>query len=136
MTMTSEISTPANLPARILMWLARLLLGAVGLVIVVSSVYFTFFASTEEGGVVTAFDWFIAVWALLAGAGFVGVAVLIPRSDTYVKAAYWLLLAHLLFGAIKLSGYQEKESLVFFAVDFAILGVLWLGRRHVARSAP
>ena len=130
MPLVNTVVPAARGSSTVFMRIARLLLGLLGLVLVPSSIYFAFFASADEGGVVTAFDWFLAAWALIVGIGAVVVAVLLGRrSPVYVKAATWLVIAHLVFGAIKLFGYQETEALGFFAFDLLILALLWLGGR-------
>ncbi len=130
--MTQSMSTAprTSRSTSMFMWAARLLLGLSGVAGVYGSVYFSFFATPAQGGVVTAFDWFLAAWAFLGAVGSVAVAVLLGRGRSlYVQAAVWLVLAHVVFGAIKLFGYQESEALGFFAVDAVILLLLWLGTR-------
>lgn len=130
MTQTTSTTPTRSRSTSVSMWMARILLGLSGVAGVYGSVYFSFFASPADGGVVTAFDWFLAAWALLGSLGSVVVAVLLGRGSTiYVQVAVWLVLAHVLFGAIKLFGYQESEALAFFAVDATILLLLWLGSR-------
>jgi len=130
MTQTMSTAPATSRSTSTFMWMARILLGLSGVAGVYGSIYFSFFATPAQGGVVTAFDWFIAAWAFLTALGSVVVAVLLGRgSSLYVHAAVWLVLAHIVFGAIKLFGYQESEALGFFAVDAVILLLLWLGSR-------
>ncbi len=108
---------PSNVPS-ISLWTARSLLLVVGVAGLAGATYFTFFAQPAEGGVVTAFDWFVAVWKIVVSLGFVVVAVAprIPRGRR-LSVATWLLLADAVFSLVKLFGYQERESLGFLAVD-------------------
>lgn len=108
-----------------------LLAGGVGLA---GATYFTFFASVEEGGVATGFDWFVAVWKLLVSLGMIVVAVhpTLPRGRR-VDLAIGLVLADLVFGAIKIIGYDETESLAFTGVSLCILGLLFFLRRGTQR---
>ena len=78
MTQTMTTTTTSR-STSMFMWAARILLGLSGVAGVYGSVYFSFFATPAQGGVVTAFDWFLAAWALLAALGSVAVAVLLGR---------------------------------------------------------
>jgi FtsH-binding integral membrane protein len=113
------------------LWTARSLLFLIGVVGLAGAAYFTFYAPPAEGGVVTAFDWFVAVWKIVVSLGFLVVA-LAPGmpAERRLNVATWLLLADVIFGLVKLFGYQERESLVFFAVDAVVLAVVYLARRQ------
>lgn len=130
----SAIRTATVRPSRlstVLLWTARLLLGVLGLAGLAGAIYFTFFASPEDGGVTTGFDWFVAVWKIAVSVGFVAVAVA-PRVSRAlrVKLATWLLLADVVFGLVKVFGYDERESLVFLVVDAVLLALLQVVRRQ------
>jgi len=117
----------------IALWVARVLLAVMGLAGLAGATYFSFFATPEEGGVVTAFDWFIAAWKLIVSLGFLFVAMT-PGMDRTLRAqmGIWLVLADIVFGLIKYFGYDEREAinLAFFAVNAVLLGLLHLARRQ------
>lgn len=123
--MSHAATAVAQPPARasVALWAARILLGLLGVVIVFSSIYFTFFASVEDGGVSAPVDWVVAAWALTMGLGMVAVAVGLGAPGT-MRIAVGLVLAHVAFGLVKLVGYGETEVVGFFAVDPLILAVL------------
>lgn len=117
---------------------ARVLFGLLGLVTLAGAVYFTFFAPAEDGGVSTGADWAVAVWSALMSIGYIVAAVLLGRPDRrIVFAAIGLVLLHLAFGFVKLIGYNEVESVPFFAADLLILGLLGASlrtKRHAAAA--
>ncbi|MDQ3371243.1 MAG: hypothetical protein M3482_00780 [Actinomycetota bacterium] len=123
--MSHAATAVAQPPARasVALWTARILLGLLGVVIVFSSIYFTFFASVEDGGVSGPVDWVVAAWALAMGLGMVAVAVRLGAPGT-MRIAVGLVLAHVVFGLVKLVGYGETEALGLFGVDLVILAVL------------
>lgn len=55
-----------------------------------------------------------------------------PRGPGTLRIASGLVLAHIVFGIIKLVGYEETESLGFFAVDLVLLALLALTSRGVS----
>jgi hypothetical protein len=118
---TAVAQPPAR--ASVALWAARILLGLLGVVIVFSSIYFTFFASVEDGGVSAPVDWVVAAWALTMGLGMVAVAVRLGAPGT-MRIAVGLVLAHVAFGLVKLVGYGETEAVGMFGVDVLILAVL------------
>lgn len=117
------------------MLVARLMLGIMGLAGLAGATYFAFFASPEEGGVVTAFDWFVAAWKTTVSLGFITVVALpsIPRT-LRVQLATWLLLADVVFGLVKYFGYAEREAVGFFLVDAVLLGLIHLSRSLDSRG--
>lgn len=123
--MSHAATAVAQPPARasVALWTARILLGLLGVVIVFSSIYFTFFASVEDGGVSGPVDWVVAAWALAMGLGMGAVAVRLGAPGT-MRIAVGLVLAHVVFGLVKLVGYGETEALGLFGVDLVILAVL------------
>lgn len=123
--MSHAATAVAQPPARasVALWTARILLGLLGVVIVFSSIYFTFFASVEDGGVSGPVDWVVAAWALAMGLGMGAVAVRLGAPGT-MRIAVGLVLAHVAFGLVKLVGYGETEALGLFGVDLVILAVL------------
>lgn len=131
------MSTPKTATARpsrqsaVPLWIARSLLGVMGVAGLAGAAYFTFFASPEEGGVVTGFDWFVAGWKIVVSLGFVAVAVVPSMHRALrVQLATWLLLADVVFALLKIFGYDELESVVFLAVDVVLLGLFHVVRRH------
>jgi hypothetical protein len=111
-------------------WVARVLLALFGAFGVGATVYFSFYASPEEGGVVNAVDWLVAAWSLATSLGYLYVAVKLgDRTRRTVHLAQGLVLAHVAFGLVKLFGYGETESVFFFAQDALLLALLFLAGR-------
>lgn len=122
-------TTPRS-SARVFSIVARILFALAGLVTLAGGIFFTFFAAPEQGGVSTAADWGVAVWSLVMSIGYVAAAVLLrPERRGIFWFAVGLVVLHLVFGLVKLIGYQEYESMPFFLVDAAILVSLALSRR-------
>jgi hypothetical protein len=127
---TAPGTTPRDRSTRVFRIIAQVLLILAGLVTLAGAVFFTFFATPEEGGVSTGADWAVAVWSLLLSIGYIAAGVLLRAGrDKVLWFAVALVLLHLVFGLVKLIGYQEYESLPFFAIDIAILVSLLLSRR-------
>ena len=129
--MTRTDARPARSP-----WLtaARVVMGVFGAQLLAGAVYFTFFASPAEGGVVSAFDWFVAVWAIVAAAGLL-VTAMVPFSSAprRIEAAWWVLGVHALWGVVKVAAYDEMPvSGIVLGVDVVIGLLLW----RAARVAP
>jgi len=96
--------------------------------IVFGSIYFSFFASAQDGGNTAPVDWVVAAWALAMGLGMVAVAVRLGAPGT-MRIAVGLVLAHVAFGLVKLVGYGETESVGIFAFDLVLLAVLAAANR-------
>ncbi len=109
---------------------ARVLFGVLGVVLVAGTVFFTFFASAEEGGVSGPVDWAVAVWSMIMALGYLYAAV---RLGDGSARTHWLaagfVIAHIVFGLVKYFGYGEQEAVVFFVADLLLLGLLAVGRR-------
>lgn len=129
LTSPSRAAHPAAVPTPLL-WIARVLLGLLGAVLLASAVYFTFFAPPEEGGVTTPVDWAVAVWAMVTAVGFLVVAVRLgDRTGRTLGIARALLVSHLVFGLVKVVFYAEPGSAVFVVVDLLLLALLAVRRR-------
>lgn len=113
-------------------WAARVLLALLGAFGVGATVYFTFYASPEDGGVVRAVDWLVAAWALGIFLGYLYMAVKLgDRTRRSVLMAQGFVLAHVVFGLVKLIGYGETSAaVVFFAQDAVLLALLALAGRR------
>lgn len=121
-------------PASVAAWTARLLLAVAGLVGVYASIYFSFFASPEEGGVSGAVDWMIAVWAMGMAVGYLAAAIALGRATPrIVQATAGLVSLHILFNVVKVVGYGESEALPMIAVDLLVLGLLAASHRPAPR---
>jgi hypothetical protein len=126
----SRAARPAVAVPTPVLWIARVLLGLLGTVLLASAVYFTFFAPPEEGGVTTPVDWAVAVWAMVTAVGFLVVAVLLGNGTRRTLViARALLVSHLVFGLVKVVFYAEPESATFIAVDLLLLALLAIRRR-------
>lgn len=132
----TSLSSPARaarpavaVPVPVL-WTARVLLGLLGASLLAGAVYFTFFAPPEDGGVTTAVDWAVAVWAMATAVGLLVVAVLLgDRTRRTLGLARALLVSHLVFGLVKVVFYAEPESVTFIVVDLVLLALLAIRRR-------
>lgn len=133
MTTTQQVSSTSD--SRVLIGLARGLLVLFGAVGLAGATYFTFFADDADGGVSTGFDWFIAAWKLVVSLGMILVAVW-PRLERgrRIRLALGLVLADLLFGAIKIFGYDETESLAFSGASLALFCLLLFLRHRTPRD--
>ena len=130
--MSSSVSAPARprTAASVASWSARALLALVGAVGVWATIYFSFFASQAEGRVSGPVDWVVAVWSMVVALGYLSVAVRLgDGTRRTLRLAYGLVIAHIVFNLVKLVGYGETASFVFFALDAAIMGLLAAGRR-------
>lgn len=106
-------------------WTARVLLGLYGLSLLPAVVYFSFFASVEDGRVTTAGDGLVAVWALAIAAGLLWSAVKLgDGTDRTLLLTRGVVLAHVAFGLVKYFGYEETEAVGFFAFDLLLLALL------------
>lgn len=115
-------------------WAARVLLALLGVFGVGATVYFSFYASPEDGGVVNAVDWLVAAWALGIFVGYLYMAVKLgDRTRRSVRIAQGFVLAHVVFGLVKLIGYGETSAVVFFAQDAVLLTLLALAGRRADR---
>ena len=115
-------------------WAARVLLAALGAFGIGATVYFSFYASPEDGGVVYAVDWLVAAWALGIFVGYLYTAVKLgDRTRRSVRMAQGFVLAHVVFGLVKLIGYGETSAVVFFAQDAGLLPVLAVAGRRADR---
>ena len=86
---------------------ARVAVGLLGAQLLPAASYFTFFAAAEDGGVVSAFDWFVANWAIAVGLALVATAVLpFPSRARRLQVAWWVMGAHFLWGLVKLVAYD------------------------------
>jgi hypothetical protein len=105
--------------------LAQGLLALLGAVVLFGSIYFSVIEPPKD---VVGVDWAVAAWALgIALAALASVPRLgrpEPGARRFVMA---LLAVHLVFGLVKLVGYDEPEAATFMAVDVLILGLLASG---------
>lgn len=111
---------------------ARVLLLLLGLATTGGATYFTFFATPEQGGVSTGFDWFIGAWALAMGVGFVLAAVRLraPVSPAVLRPTLALIAAHIVFSIVKIVGFSESEAVTFLVVDVVALALLATSHRR------
>lgn len=111
-------------------WLtvARVAMALVGAQLIPGAVYFTFFAAPEDGGVVTAFDWFVAIWAMAAAVALLATALLpFPSRTRRLHVAWWVMGTHLVWALVKLVAYDEMPvSAIVLLIDLVILAILWL----------
>jgi hypothetical protein len=114
----------------------RAVLGLFGAFKLYGTVWFTFFATAEQGGdpqgVV---DWAVAAWSFaLATALIVAAAVLRQPDRRIVAITVGLLAVEIAFSFVKLFAYDEPEALGFMAVDLVLVGLLTLAVRRRAAA--
>ena len=130
--MRSTVAAPGLVvgPSRAL-WAARALLALLGLAVTAGAIYFTFFASAAEGGDPQGLvEWALGVWGIANGVAFIVVAVLLRHArPKIIRIAQLLVVAHLVFSAIKIAGYGETEAVAIVVVDLAILALLEFSTR-------
>ncbi|WP_346619554.1 hypothetical protein [Blastococcus montanus] len=98
--------------------------------------YFTFFATTEQGGVQTPGDWVVAGWSAALAIAFLLTAVRLGRDRWVLPVLGTVLLLDLAFSLVKLTVYGENEAVGFLAVDLVVLVLLGLlSRRSGGRAA-
>ena len=133
---SSVAEAPGRSSTRVLTGISRVLFALVGLVSLAGGIYFTFFASAEEGGVSSGADWGVAFWSLSMSVAYL-IAAIILSANRPGTMMFGLVVAglHLVFGVVKLIGYQEYESVPFFAADLAIVVILVLILRRPKGSA-
>ena len=109
----------------------RVLLGLFGALKLYGTVYFTFFATAEQGGDPQGpGDWAVVVWSAALAAAFIVAAVRLGRDRRVPPVLAGVVLLDLVFSAVKLTVYDEPEAVAFMAVDLVILGLLALIRRR------
>lgn len=134
MIKNNATETTRNNSTRVLTWIAKVLLALVGVVSLAGGVYFTFFASAEEGGVSTGADWAVAIWSLTMSIAYLIAAIILaPNRPSTVWFGLAVAVLHIAFGAVKLIGYQEYESAPFFIADLTIVATLLLLLRRAKR---
>lgn len=111
-------------------WVVRVLFALSGIFLVAGTIYFTFFASPEEGRVSGPLDWVVALWSMIISAGYLYVAVRLgDGTRRTLLLARGFVIAHIVFGLVKLVGYGETETVGFFVFDLLLLGLLAVVRR-------
>ncbi len=107
--MSTTIDRPMTRRRSLLLQGTRLLLGLFGAFKLYGTAYFTFFATAEEGGVQTAGDWLVAAWSAALAVAFLVAAVRLGRDRWVVPVLGAALLLDLLFGLVKLIGYESRS---------------------------
>ena len=110
----------------------RALLGLFGAFKLGGTVWFTFLATTAQGGdpqgVV---DWLVAAWSFaLAGALIVAAVRLGAGSPRTAVVTAALLVVEIAFSFVKLFVYDEPEAVGFMAVDLVLLALLAVAARR------
>jgi hypothetical protein len=110
----------------------RVLLGLFGAFKLYGTVWFTFFATAEQGGdpqgVV---DWLVAAWSFALAVALIVAAFRLgagsPRTALVTSA---LLVVEVAFSFVKLFVYDEPEAVGFMAVDVVLLALLAVAARR------
>lgn len=110
----------------------RVVLGLFGAFKLYGTVWFTFFATAEQGGDPQGLvDWSVAVWSFALATALVAAAVLLRNPDRRIVGVTVALLAvEVAFSFVKLFAYDEIEALGFMAVDLVVVGLLALALRR------
>ena len=114
--------------ARIAGRIAQFLLGIpLGLFQLAAVLAFTF-----TGAVVTAGDWFVAIWGMVMSASCAVLSLRVYRSASARRIAFVLLAAQGLFTSVKFFIYHESAGLVFAVIVAVTLGTLGMYHRAVS----
>ena len=124
--MTATAPRPGTIRRDPLLTGIRAVLGLFGAFKLYGTVWFTFFATAEQGGdpqgVV---DWAVAAWSFaLATALLVAAALLRQPDRRLVGITVGLLVVEIAFSFVKLFAYDEPEAVGFMAVDLVLLALL------------
>ena len=111
----------------------RVLLGAFGAVKLGATAWFLFWATAEQGGDPEGIgDWSVGIWSAALAVALLVAAVRLGRDRRVVPVLVGVLLVDLVFGAVKLTVYDEPEAVLFMAVDVVLVGLLALVNRRRA----
>lgn len=131
MTTTTAVRTPTRRDP--LLQGTRVLIGLFGAVKLAGTVFFLFFATAEQNGDPEGLlDWSVGIWSTALAVALLVAAVRLGRDRRVLPALVVVLLVDLAFSAVKLTVYDEPESVLFMTVDFVILGLLALISRKRA----
>ena len=108
-------------------------LGLMGAVVTFGSIYFSAIAPPIE---VDALGWVVGAWALAMAVAMLVSAFRLPAGDRVRRFAIRLLALHLVFGVVKIAGYDEPEAGLFMAFDAGLIVLLARLGRPAARVAP
>ena len=97
------------------------LLALMGTVVCFGSIYFSAIAPPVD---VDALGWAVGAWALAMALAMLVSAVRLPAGDRVRRFAIRLLALHLVFGVVKIAGYDEPEALLFMGFDVALIALL------------
>jgi hypothetical protein len=108
----------------------QVLLGLFGAFKLYGTAYFTFFATSEQGGDPQGFgDWSVAAWSTALALAFLVAAFRLGSDRRVLPALAGVILLDLAFSLVKLTVYDEPEAVGFMAVDLVLLGLLALAAR-------
>ena len=125
--MTITAVRPATRRSSALLNGTRVLLGLFGAFKLYGTAYFTFFATTEQGGDPQGFgDWAVVAWSAALAVAFMVAAVRLGSDRRVIPALAAVLLLDLAFSTVKLTIYDEPEAVAFMAVDVVIIALLAL----------
>ena len=109
----------------------RVLLGAFGAFKLAGTAFFLFFATAEQNGDPEGLlDWSVGVWSTALAVAFMVAAVRLGKDPRVLPALAGVLLLDLGFSTVKLTVYNEPESVLFMTVDLVIIGLLALAVRR------
>jgi hypothetical protein len=122
---THTIASPAG-RAPVSLRAAQILMLLLGAVVTFGAIYFSAFVPADVAERADSLgDWLVGAWALATGLGFLYLGARLTGPDACVRsAARWLLVAHVVFGLVKLFAYSEAEAMTFVVVDLLVLGLL------------
>lgn len=129
MTTTTAVRTPTRRDP--LLQGTRVLIGLFGAVKLAGTVFFLFFATAEQNGDPEGLlDWSVGIWSTALAVALLVAAVRLGRDRRVLPALAVVLLVDLSFSVVKLTVYDEPESVLFMTVDVVILGLLALISRR------
>jgi len=97
------------------------LLALMGTVVCFGSIYFSAIAPPVD---VDALGWAVGAWALAMAVAMLAAAVRLPSGERVRVFAIRLLALHVVFGIVKVLGYDEPEAGLFIGFDLAVIALL------------
>ena len=128
--MTTTAVRPPTRGGSALLHGTRVLLGLFGAFKLYGTAYFLFFATAEQNGDPEGLlDWSVGVWSTALAVAFLVAAFRLGKDRRVLPALAGVLLLDLVFSAVKLTVYDEPESVLFMTVDLVIIALLTLINR-------
>ena len=100
---------------------SQALLALMGAVVCFGSIYFSAIAPPVD---VDTVGWAVGAWAFAMAVAMLAAAVRLPSGEHARVFAIRLLALHVVFGIVKVLGYDEPEAGLFIGFDFVVIALL------------